>query len=70
MWTASTCSVTSTNPEHPESGADVIATKYIKDGREISRDEVIATIGESKAKSTPSTVYNIKFENIIKLGAE
>ena len=62
--------VTSVNPEHPESGADVIATRYIKDGREISKEEVIATIGESKAKSTPSTVYNIKFENIVRLGAE
>ena len=62
--------VTSVNPEHPESGADVIATRYIKDGREISRDEVVAIIGESKAKSTPSTVYNIKFENIVRLGAE
>lgn len=60
--------VTSTNPEHLESGADVVATRYIKDGREISREDVIATIGEKKAASKASIVYNIKFENILRIG--
>lgn len=62
--------VTSTNPENLESGADVIATRYIKDGREISKEEVVATIGEKKIASKASVVYNIKFENIIRLGGE
>lgn len=62
--------ISSKTPEHPESGADVISTKYIKDGREISKEEVVAIIGEKKVSSTPSAVYNIKFENILKLGAE
>lgn len=60
--------VTSTNPENLESGADVIATRYIKDGREISKEEAITIIGEKKITSKPSIVYNIKFENIIRIG--
>lgn len=62
--------VTSTNPENVESGADVIATRYIKDGREISKEEVVATIGEKKIASKAAIVYTIKFENIIRLGGE
>ena len=62
--------ITSVNPENLESGADVTATRYIKDGQQISKEEVINLIGEKKVSSTPSTVYNIKFENIIRLGAE
>lgn len=62
--------VTSTNPENLESGADVIATRYIKDGKEISKEEVVATIGEKKIASKASVIYNIKFENIIRLGGE
>lgn len=62
--------VTSVDPEHLERGSDIIATRYLKDGREISRDEVIAAVGEKKFASKASVVYNIKFENIIRLGGE
>lgn len=60
--------ITSTDPAHPESGADVIATRYIKDGAIISKDEVVALIGEKKVASKPSMVYNVKFDNILRLG--
>lgn len=62
--------ISSTTPENPESGADIIATRYIKDGAQISKDDVIALIGEKKVVSKPSIVYNIKFENIIRLGGQ
>ena len=61
--------ITSTDPQHPERGADVVDTKYYRDGNEISKDEASAIVGEKKMSSKASPVYNIKFENIIKLGA-
>lgn len=39
--------------------------KYYKDGKEISRQEVVALIGEKKVAGSESDVYNIKFDNII-----
>lgn len=60
--------ITSTNPQNPEVGADVIATRYIKDGCEITKQEALALVGEKKMASRASCVYNIKFENITKLG--
>lgn len=41
---------------------------YYKDDKQISKDEVIALIGEKKLKSVNPDVYNIKFDNIIELG--
>lgn len=58
--------ISSTDPANPESGADVIATRYLKDGVEITKQDVLALVGEEKSSASP--VYNIKFENILKLG--
>lgn len=58
--------ITSTDPANPESGADVIATRYLMNGQEISKQEVRALTGEEKGGASP--VYNVKFENILKLG--
>lgn len=60
--------ITSVDPANPESGADVIATRYLLGGQEITKDQVIQTIGEGKLEGKASTVYNVKFENILKLG--
>lgn len=60
--------ITSTDPANPESGADVIATRYLMEGQEISKAQVIEMIGESKLSGNASPVYNVKFENIIRLG--
>lgn len=60
--------ITSTNPANPGSGADVIATRYLLNGQEISKEQVIAMIGEEKLATKPSPVYNVKFENIIRIG--
>jgi hypothetical protein len=60
--------ITSTDPANPESGADVIATRYLMEGQEISKDQVIEMIGESKLSGNASPVYNVKFENIVSLG--
>lgn len=58
--------VTSTDPSNPESGADVISTKYLLNGEEISRETAKGIVGEEKKGASP--VYNIKFENILRLG--
>ena len=60
--------ITSTNPNDLEKASDVIATRYIQNGKEISKEEVINQIGEKKLASSPSMVYNIKFDNIIRIG--
>ena len=60
--------VTSTTPENPESGADVIATRYILNGQVISKEDAIAIVGEKKMKGSASPVYNLKFENILRIG--
>ena len=60
--------ITSTNPNDLEKASDVIATRYIQKGKEISKEEVINQIGEKKLTSSPSMVYNIKFDNIIRIG--
>ena len=62
--------ITTTNPNDLENANDVIATRYIKDGELISKEEVISLIGEKKLISKPSLVYNIKFDNILRLGIE
>ena len=41
---------------------------YYKDDKQITKEDVIALIGEKKLKSVNPDVYNIKFENIIELG--
>lgn len=58
--------ISSTDPANPESGADVVATRYLKDGAEITKHDVLALVGEQKGSASP--VYNVKFENILKLG--
>ena len=58
--------ITSTDPANPESGADVIATRYLMDGHEVTKQEVRELLGEEKGGASP--VYNVKFENILKLG--
>lgn len=60
--------ITSRTPENPESGADVIATRYLLNGREISKDEATKLVEPKNFESKASSVYNIKFENIKKLG--
>lgn len=60
--------VSSTNPEHPDNGADVVATRYLRNGVIIPKEEVVAILGEKKITSSASAVYNIKFENIESLG--
>ncbi len=41
-----------------------------ENGNELSRAEVVNKIGEKKLASSPSLVYNIKFNDIVKLGKE
>lgn len=60
--------ISSCTPEHPDSGADVIATRYYKGNKLITKEEAISIVGEKKMKSHASAVYNVKFENIIKIG--
>ena len=60
--------ITSTNPEHPDEGDDVLATRYIKDNETISKDEAMKIVGEKHMKGSASPVYNIKFENIVRIG--
>jgi len=44
------------------------SSKYLQNGNEITKEEVIAIVGEKKLQSKPSSVYNIKFSNIINIG--
>ena len=61
--------ISSRTPEHPDSGADVIATRYYDvQGREVTKEEVLSAVGEKKMETHASAVYNVKFENIIKIG--
>lgn len=60
--------VTSTDPSNPENGSDVIATRYLLNGQEVTKGEVASMLGEPKVRTSASPVYNIKFENILKLG--
>lgn len=60
--------ITSINPENPESGADVIATRYLLNGELISRESALQIVGEKKMRVSASPVYNLKFENIIRIG--
>ena len=60
--------ITSTDPSHPESGADVVATRYSLNGRNISKDEVINLVDGKNLVSKASSVYNVKFENIVSIG--
>ena len=56
------------DPSNPESGADVLGTKYLLNGSEISKADAIAIADEKKMESTASPVYNINFKNIISIG--
>lgn len=61
--------ISSRTPEHPDSGADVVATRYYNaQGKEVTKEEVLSVVGEKKMESHASAVYNVKFENIIKIG--
>lgn len=60
--------ITSINPENPESGADVIATRYLLNGELISKESALQIVGEKKMRVSASPVYNLKFENIIRIG--
>lgn len=60
--------ITSIDPSHPESGADVVSTRYLRNGQPVTRDEVVDLVGEKNLASKASSVYNIKFENIISIG--
>lgn len=59
--------VTSTTPENPDGCADVIATRYTKDFEEISREDAESIVGTKKMSSSASPVYNIKFDNIVRI---
>lgn len=61
--------ITSTTPENPESGADIVATRYLLNGELISKEAALSLVGEKKMKGNPSPVYNLKFENILRIGA-
>lgn len=56
------------DPEHLENNVDITAVHYFLENREISESEVINLIGQKKVASKPSLVYNIKFENILRIG--
>ena len=60
--------ITATDPEHIDEGDDIIATRYIKDARELTKSEAISIVGEKHMKGSASPVYNIKFENIVRIG--
>lgn len=62
--------ITSKNPEDVEHSSDVIATRYLLNNAEISKEAAVAIVGEKKFESKPSMVYNIKFENILALGGD
>ena len=61
--------VTSIDPAHPDNGASIVATRYLNDkGQQLTKEQVVAQVGEKKLESHASAVYNIKFDNIIKIG--
>lgn len=60
--------VVSCTPEHPESGADVVATRYYKDDKEISFEEAVEAVGAKKLEDSKAVMYDIKFENLVKIG--
>lgn len=61
--------ISSIDPAHPDNGASVVATRYIDaNGKQLTKEQAIAIVGEKKLESKPSAVYNVKFENIIKIG--
>lgn len=60
--------VTSTNPENPDEGDDILANRYLFNGKEITKEKAIEIAGEKPFKSHASAVYNIKFENIVRIG--
>lgn len=60
--------VATKDPKNPELSTDVLATRYLLNGEEVNKETIASIIGEKKMTSKPSTVYNIKFENIVKIG--
>lgn len=59
--------ITSSDPSNVENSNDVISTCYIKEGRPITKEEVLSVLEPSKIESKPNPIYNIKFENILEL---
>lgn len=55
-------------PEHPEDGADVVFTRYLKGSKVLSKEDVIAEVGDKVLQGSGAPVYNIKFENIVSIG--
>lgn len=41
---------------------------YKQNGNEITKEQATALLGEKKLASHPSSVYNIKFDNIVNIG--
>ena len=60
--------VTVKDPSNPNLKTDILATRYLLNGEEVSRETVAEIIGEKKMTTKESLVYNINFENIIKIG--
>lgn len=60
--------ITSTDPKHPESGADILSTTYFKNNTIITEEEAIQILGDKKLSASQSPVCNIKFENILSIG--
>ena len=60
--------ITSKTPEHPEDGADVVSTRYLKGSKILSKEDVIAEVGSKPLEGRAAPVYNIKFENIVSIG--
>ena len=60
--------VTSKTPENPDEGADVVATRYLKGSKALTKEMVLSEVGESVFKGSGAPVYNIKFENIVSIG--
>ena len=60
--------ISSTNPEHPETGADVIRTTYVRGDEILDKEQALDIVGEKAMKTSASPVYNVKFENIIRVG--
>lgn len=61
--------VTAVDPAHLGNGAEIIETRYYDGEGRISREEATEKVGaEKKIQSKAAEVYNIKFENILKIG--
>lgn len=59
--------VSSKTPDNPDGNTDTLETKYFHDGKEVTKEEVLAVVGEKKLSSDFSAVYNINFDNILSI---